>query len=184
MRLPDFTVMDWKCIKRAKGCLSCGRAFSDGEKFYSILFREKDEFPREDYCIACWERLDSGKRESSLSCWQGYYKAEPPKSKEEAIAKSVVERLLRKYLDSDDPSHVNVRYILALVMERRKKLIPRDRVVDPETGKKIIIYELAGDGETFLIEDPGLELKHTKEVQRQVRELLEREGVKSKGSGK
>lgn len=171
--------MDWNNLRRAKTCFGCERRFTDGEGYYTLLFLNVSELTREDYCMSCGEKLDSSRREQCLSSWQGRYKAEAPKAREEPIARSVVERLLRKYLHSGDPSCVNVRYILALMMERKRKLIPRDRIVDPSSGGTVIVYELSTSGETFLIEDPGLELKHTREVQKQVRELLEREGIQT-----
>jgi len=168
---------EWASLKRAKRCLGCGRDFADGEGYSSMIFMGEEAIAREDYCGSCWERVEPGKREKYISYWQGRYKAGPPKQREEPIARSAVERLLRKYLNAQDPPHVNFRYILALMMERKKRLIPRDKVIEPGTGKKIIVYELPGSGESFLIEDPGLGIHQAKEVQKQVRELLALENV-------
>jgi hypothetical protein len=81
-------------------------------------------------------------------------------------------------MHSDEPAHVNVRYVLALQMERKKKLIARDAFLEPATSKKMIVYEMPASGETFIIEDPGLQLANAREVQRQVKELLETEGIR------
>ena len=167
--------MEWSSLKRAKRCLDCERAFLDGEDYYSLLFLVDSVISRKDFCPACWRGVDSGKMELCLSRWQGRYKAEIVKQKEEPIAKSIVERLLRKYLHSDEPEHVNVCYILALLMERKKKLLARDTFVEPGSSKRLIVYEIPKSGETFLVEDPGLDLSRSKEVQRQVKKLLESE---------
>lgn len=168
---------EWASLKRAKRCLGCGHDFTDGEDYFSMIFMGGESITREDYCASCWEQVEPGKRERYISYWQGRYKAEPPKQREEPIAKSTVERLLRKYLNAQEPFHVNFRYILALMMERKKRLIPRDKVIEPVTGRKIIVYELSDSGESFLIEDPGLGIHQAKEVQKQVRDLLALENV-------
>lgn len=169
--------MEWNKLKRARGCLSCGRAFGDGEGYHSLLFWEDGEMAREDYCDGCAGPPHGRERRRFLSQWQGRYRVEPEKPKQELIAKSVVERLLRKYIDSDDPAHVNVLYIICLMMERKKKLVSRDSMTDPESSKRLIVYEMPKTGETFLVEDPGLRLSQAREVQKQVRALLEKEDV-------
>jgi len=171
--------LQWASLKRAKRCLGCGHDFADGEGYFSMIFMGGEAIAREDYCASCRERVEPGKRERYISYWQGRFKAAPPRQREEPIAKSTVERLLRKYLNAQDPSHVNFRYILALMMERKKRLVPRDRVIEPGTGKSIIVYELPDSGESFFIEDPGLGIHQAKEVQKQVRDLLALENVSS-----
>lgn len=157
--------------------MRCSRDFSDGERYETFLFAVAGSYLREDYCAACRAALDAGRRAAALSSWKGRCRPEPPKEKEEPIARSTVERLLRKYLESREPAHVNFSYILALMLERKRKLLPRDRVVEPGSGRRLVVYELAGSGETLLVEDPGLGVGRAKEVQRQVRELLALEGV-------
>jgi hypothetical protein len=142
-----------------------------------MLFINGGEVVREDYCATCWPGLAPGKRHGYLSCWQGRFKAEPPKVNEEPIGKSAAERLLKKYSESRDPARVNFRYVLALMLERRKKLVPRDTVIDPATGRKVLVYEHGETGESFLIEDPGLDLRRAREVQAQIRELMAQEGL-------
>ncbi len=172
---------EWHSIKRAKRCMRCARDFADGEQYASILFARGDGYVREDYCAECRAELDGPAGSDcgpALSSWRGRFKPEPPKVKEEPISRSTIERLLTKYLESREPAHVNVSYILALMLERKKKLLPRDRIVEPGTGRRLVVYEFSGSGETLLVEDPGLGVGQAKEVQKQVRELLDLEGVK------
>ena len=169
---------EWNSLKRAKRCVRCARDFADGEQYASMLFAREDDYLREDYCAKCRAALDGGKPSAALSSWRGRFKPEPPKAKEEPISRSTIERLLTKYLESREPTHVNFTYILALMLERKKKLLPRDRIVEPGTGRRLVVYEFPGSGETILVEDPGLGVGQAKEVQKQVRELLDLEGVK------
>jgi hypothetical protein len=171
---------EWNRIKRAKRCARCARGFVEGEQYASLLFFRDADYVREDYCAPCRSALVAEGPDSAadaVSIWRGRFRPEPPKEKAEPIARNTVERLLRKYLDSREPAHVNFTHILALMLERKRKLLPRDRVVEPGTGRRLVVYESPADGETLLVEDPGLGVPQAREVQRQVRELLDIEGV-------
>ena len=169
--------MDWNKLRRATSCAGCGRRFADGDDYSSFLFSADGEMERRDYCASCGPSPPCGDAGNCVSRWHGRYRAAPERVEEEPIAKSLAERLLRKYIDSTDPAHVNVRYILCLMMERKKRLVPRDTITESDGARKIIVYEMPKTGETFLVEDPGLSLSQSRLVQRQVRDLLQKEGA-------
>jgi hypothetical protein len=75
--------------------------------------------------------------------------------------------MLRRLLESNDPAHVNTRYLLAVMLERKRVLRPQ-----PSVEKGILVYELARTGETFLIVDPALSLADLVAVQEEVSALL------------
>ena len=75
--------------------------------------------------------------------------------------------MLRRLLESNDPAHVNTRYLLAVMLERK-------RILRPQTSedKGILVYEHSRTGETFLIVDPDLSLADLVAVQEEVSALL------------
>jgi hypothetical protein len=75
--------------------------------------------------------------------------------------------MLRRLLESNDPAHVNTRYLLAVMLERKRILRPQ-----PSVEKGILVYEHARTGETFLIVDPALSLSDLVAVQEEVSALL------------
>jgi hypothetical protein len=75
--------------------------------------------------------------------------------------------MLRRLLESEDPSHANTRYLLAVMLERKRVLRPQ-----PSPDKDTLIYERAGTGETFIIADPHLSLSDLVSVQEEVSALL------------
>jgi hypothetical protein len=105
-----------------------------------------------------------------LSYWQGEYKVPAPPPPE-PIQKETAETLLRKLVESTDPNHTAARYILAVMLERKKILKHRDTVAD-DNGRELLVYEHAGTGESFTVPDPHLRLDQLAEVQQQVAELL------------
>ena len=66
--------------------------------------------------------------------------------------------------------HANVRFILALMLERKRLL--KSVEVKEEEGNRFHIYLHAKTGEIFVIPDPGLHLDQIEAVQTEVAGLL------------
>ena len=113
-----------------------------------------------------------GKKEvtSPYSQWQGIFHPPPPPP-EEALKKETAESLLRRLIQDNDASKMNVMYILAVMLERKRILAEKD-VQKHDNGAKVIVYEHKKTGETFLVPDPGLKLDQLEHVQKEVVEML------------
>ena len=161
---------EWNIKPRSGGCAVCGKAFEAGEDCVSALFNAPDAgFERRDYCVGCWDKRPDG--EGPFSQWQGAYA--PPRgeqAKKEPIAHETAEDLLRRLIDIGDPANVNVIYILAVMLERKKQLIERSAV--PVEGGIMRFYEHKASGDTFQILDPQISLDAIGDVQRQIIEML------------
>ena len=131
-----------------------------------------------DYCIRCWKEKDPGSENRGgdrLAYWQAHFKRLSAQvEKKDAIQKDVIECLLDRYIRSEDKDHINLCYILALLEERKKVLVPQDTIIDKE-GNKIIVYEQRKTGETYLIRDPHLTLMEVEAVQDQIKQLIDQE---------
>ena len=169
---------NWEIKARSRVCLACESPFDVGEVYHTLLDLDGIEPERMDYCIRCWKEKDPGPESRGgdrSAYWQAHFKRlSAPVEKKEAIQKDVIERLLDRYIRSEDKAHINLCYILALLEERKKILIPQDTIIDKE-GNKIIVYEQRKTGETYLIRDPHLSLMEVEVVQDQIKELIDRE---------
>ena len=161
---------EWNIKPRGRVCAVCGADFAPGAECVSALFETLDGFERRDYCPGCWEsRADGGE---PFSQWEGAVAPPSPASaKAEPIKRETAEALLRRLIALDDPANVNVVYILAVMLERKRLLVERDAKVRPEGGI-LRIYEQKATGDTFVILDPQLRLEAIGEVQKQVVALL------------
>lgn len=132
-----------------------------------LAFREEG-YVRSDYCQACWTAgIETA---SPHSTWEGVFRAPPPQP-EEALKRETAETLLRRLMEQDDKSQLNLIYILAVMLER-KRLLSEIDVRIREDGGMVRIYEHRKTGETFMIPDPRLDLRRLEEVQREVVERL------------
>jgi len=155
---------DWEIKSRAHGCARSGREFTAGEFFYTLLFREGEGFRREDISEEAF--ADRNDNIEPFSFWRSKYEPPPPPAPE-AMPKDDAEGLLRRLIAGQDPATANARYILALMLERKRLLRPMESQDDD-----MLVYEHIESGETFVIPNPRLSFVQIPEVQREVSELL------------
>jgi hypothetical protein len=160
---------EWDIQSRSSACTVCGTEFGDKEIYHTLLRFEPAGYSRQDLCAKCAGKVP---REGVVSYWQGEFRVPPPPAPE-PIQKETAETMLRKLIESKDPSHAATRYILAVMLERKRLLKHRDTIRD-EAGTETLVYEHSQSGETFAVPDPRLRLDQLQEVQGQVTELLER----------
>ncbi len=158
---------DWHIQRRASRCSVTDTPFTDGEVFHTLLFHEKEGLRREDLCDAAWNaRLP----ELVPFCyWKSKYE-KPAETAPEAMPRQGVESLLRRLILEDEPHTQNVRYILVLMLERKRILKPIDE--KPSDEGRLLIYEHAKTGEAFIVTDPMLRLDQIETIQQEVYDLL------------
>ena len=155
---------DWEIRKRSDICTVTQRAFTEGEFFYTALYREGDGFRREDVAEEAWPSLPA--EPHPFSFWRSKFEMPPPPPPE-PLARQDAESILRRLIDENADTTRNARYILALMLERERLLKPM-----PSEDPDVLVYEYAQTGETFLIPNPRLGLDQVPEVQREVSALL------------
>ncbi len=155
---------DWEIKSRAHVCARTGREFEPGDTFYTLLLREGDGFRREDISEEAWEARNENIK--PFSFWRSKY--EPPAPpRPEPLPRDDAEGLLRRLVAENDPVYANVRYILALMLERKRVLRPMESQDDD-----MLVYELIATGETIVLANPHLSFEQIPDVQREVSALL------------
>jgi hypothetical protein len=158
---------EWNIQSRAQQCAVSGRAFEKGERVYSALYWREGQYQRLDLCADAWNARNENIE--PVSAWQTDFVPPPPPAPE-TLRKDDAESLLRRLIAENASGARNARYILALMLERKKVLrqIERRR----QEGGSILVYEHLPSGEVWLIEDPGLKLGELNAVQDEVAHLL------------
>jgi hypothetical protein len=155
---------DWEIRQRSETCTLSSRPFGEGETFYTALYREGDGFRREDICEEAWPGRPADP--PPFSFWKSVFELPPPPPPE-PLPQQDAESILRRLIGENSETTKNARYILALMLERKRLLKPMESA-DPD----ILVYERTGTGETFLIPNPRLALSQVPEVQKEVSALL------------
>jgi len=175
-------IQDWKIRSTQARCEVSGEPFADGEVFHTCIFEdpESEGYLRRDYSVGAWKKVRKSLDPAPFSFWKSTYKAPVREEEDETTSEASVERMLRRFIEEDDPRTENARYILALMLERNKTLIPVD-TRETET-RTVLFYEHADNGDVFIVADPGLKLDEVESVQREVSELLAEEEARLRES--
>lgn len=159
---------EWTIQARGDRCAVSGEPFADGQFFYTLLFEEGASYRREDLCAAVFsDRPDTAPRPAYF--WRSKFEV-PPAKAPEPLGKQTAEDLLRRYMSEASPQYANARYILALMLERKRML--KEVEARRSGGELTRIYVHTKSGEVFVIPDPQLRLEQVASVQKEVAELL------------
>jgi hypothetical protein len=162
---------EWEIKSRAHCCARTGKQFGQGEYFYTLLFRDGEGFRREDISEEAWANRNENIQ--PFSFWRSKYEARAPSGRE-SLEEDDAESLLRRLIAIQDPASANARYILALMLERKRILRPVE-----SRDADLLVYEHAATGETLVITNPHLSLENIPAVQNEVYGMLARSFGKS-----
>jgi hypothetical protein len=161
----------WNIKGRAHSCHATGRPFAAGETFVTAIFREElDNLERQDHSLEAWQQRGA-EAPVPFSFWRSTYTPPRREEKTNAVGKESAEELLRRLVEEDEPHTENVRFILAVMLERQKLLRLTDQNVIGET--KLLLYEHRKTGDVFIVRDPEVPLSQVDSIQAEVVALLE-----------
>ena len=161
---------NWSIRSRAHECALTGRPFEDGESFHTTIHFDPQEngYVRRDVCNEAWaQELEQRK---PVAAWKTVYQKNLVEAKPEIAPKESAQALLQRFIEEGDPRTDNARYILALMLERKRQLVQTaEKEVD---GNKMLFYENRKTGEIFIVRDPELKLDEIAQMQDEVATLL------------
>jgi hypothetical protein len=158
---------EWEIKARSRYCARTRESFENGATIYTLLFRDRTGFRREDISENAWQEIKESV--APFSFWKSKFQSPAPAAPE-AMPKESVEELLRRLMLEDRVEHLNARYVLAILLERKRTLKQVD--IRETSEDKILIYEHAKTGEAFIIQDPRLRLDQLDSVQQEIYSLL------------
>jgi hypothetical protein len=165
----------WHVRSRSRECATTGAHFTDGETIITALYPDPESsgYLRRDFTTASWKELPAD-AEKPFSFWKTIYTAPSENENQSAEAKLSPEEILCRLVEEDEEHTENTRYILAVMLERRKLLRETDHQRTPNGILRV--YEHRKTGEVFLIRDPDIPLNQVEAVQQEVSILLENNG--------
>jgi hypothetical protein len=161
---------NWSIRSRAHTCALTGRPFEDGESFHTTIYFDPDEngYVRRDVCAEAWAQ--EVEQRKPVAAWKTIYSRVLAEAKPEITPKESAQALLQRFIEEGDPRTENARYILALMLERKRQLHQTaEKEID---GAKMLFYENRKTGEIFIVRDPELKLSEMADMQEEVATLL------------
>lgn len=124
----DFVVQ--RCTRR---CHRSQREFKPGETFYSVLVADGADVIRRDYAEECWE----GPPAESL----GWWKSQVPSPDSNKLHWAPHDVMLHYFQQlGEDPANADTRYVLGLLMIRRRIMRLESSEVDPQGQEWMTLY--------------------------------------------
>jgi len=144
-----------------------------GEKFVATVRESADgeDYVREDFCAACWETTREQRVPSLLGSWQG--QVSPPAEKKKVfIDDDLLVNFFARLAQSDTAAAVNLRFVLALIL-MRKKLLIYDRMEKLPEDQEVWLMHFKGSQEAQQVINPNLNEEKIAEVSGQLGQIME-----------
>jgi hypothetical protein len=107
---------DYQIQPNTRHCAVTGRELRPGEKVYSVLSQEDGKFVRRDYAAEAWQ----GPPEGAFSFWCGRVPANE-QARKLRIDDDLLADCFQRLEGQTEPAQVNFRYVVALLLMRRKR---------------------------------------------------------------
>ncbi|MCH8149435.1 MAG: hypothetical protein IH987_15875, partial [Planctomycetes bacterium] len=107
----------WQVASASGVCGKTGRALSEGEEFYTVLFEEGESFRREDFAADSWDGPPEG-------CFCFFRSRKPVKEKKKKLLVDgeMLIGFFHRLEDETEPVRVQFRFVLALLLMRKRIL--------------------------------------------------------------
>ena len=132
-RVSQSFAMDYEVKSCSRHCAGSGRELSPGETFYSVLMAEGAELRRYDYAEEQWK----GPPPEAI----GWWKSEIP-DRNASRRHWAPNDVMLQFFDelAEQPDKQDMRYVLALLLVRRRVLRLEESRVDGQGGEVIVVY--------------------------------------------
>jgi hypothetical protein len=149
---------DYQIQPNTRRCSVSQRELQPGEKVYSVLMLEEAKFVRKDVSVEAWQ----GPPRGAFSFWVGKValaegKRKPP------IDDELLRDFFAQLAGHAEPAKVNVRYVLALLLMRRRRLRFEETAI--EAGREVLVLRCPRSGEQYRVANPGLSEGELESVQ-------------------
>jgi hypothetical protein len=156
--------MEYQIQASTRRCARTGRELRPGERFFSVLYDRPGGLVREDISAEAWQ----GPPEDAFSFWQTRVPAEPAKRLQ--IDEELLLDCFTRLAAESEPAKVNFRYVVALLLMRRKRL--RFEEVAVADGCEFLLLRCPRTRQLHRVLNPQLTDEQMSQVQDEVHKVL------------
>ena len=158
-------MIEYQIQENTRRCTATGRALQPGERFYSVLIDEDGKFQRKDYSSEAWQ----GPPAESFSFWTG--RVPPPdENRRPRIDDELLLECFQRLHGQTEPAQVNFRYIVSLLLMRRKRLKFEEARI--EDGQEALCLRCVRTRTLYQVVNPRLTEGEMAAVQEEVFKVL------------
>ena len=162
---------EYDIAKPAGVCVGTGRHMEPGEEFVAVLRDTDDGLTREDYCVAHWDEHPCDDDPKVLGVWRTRV-PEPQAKKKLLIDNELLMNLFERLEGDEESSRINFRYVLTLIL-MRKKLLVYDHTETDGQGREVWRLRTRGSDRTHEVVDPKLDESQIADLSENLGEIME-----------
>src|SRR4051794_30400285 len=151
-------------------CAVCGEQIQPDDKYVAGLRETPAGFERIDCMVDCWDKLD---RQSVVAFWRTTM-PRPEARKKGFVDDEGLSSLFERLADVTEPSKLSFRFVLGLILMRKRLLIYESTRKDGD--REIWSMRFKGREEQLDLLNPQLSEEQVVDVSRQLGEILN-EGI-------
>jgi hypothetical protein len=156
---------EYQIEANTRRCAVTGRELCPGDKFFSVLLDEGGKFQRRDYSVEAWQ----GPPEGAFSFWAGRIPV-GEQDRRPRIDDDMLLDCFQRLEDDGDPSRVRFRYVVALLLMRRKRL--KFEEAHMEAGQEVLLLRCTQTRNQHRVVNPRLTELEMTAVQEEVFRVL------------
>lgn len=156
---------EYQIQANTRRCAATGRELRPGERVYTVLLDEGGKLVRQDYSSEAW----TGPPPGAFSFWVGRVPAQDEKRRP-PIDDELLLDCFRRLEGQTEPERVNFRYVVALLLMRRKRFKFEEAQV--EDGQEVLALRCTRTRESYKVVNPGLSDDEIVRVQDEVFKVL------------
>lgn len=158
---------DYEIQGPARVCAATGRELKPGDRYFGALTEAAGKLVRTDYAADAWPGPPPG----ALAYWAGKVPPAGQKPKKPPINDDLLLDCFDRLKGGTDADAPNFRYVVALLLMRRKRFKFEDAARD-EQGRDVLIVRDARGGAVHHVPDPRLTDGQIADVQAEVFRVL------------
>jgi hypothetical protein len=156
---------DYQIQPNSRRCAVSGREMRPGERFFSALIDENHQFVRKDFSAEAWQGPPAG----AFSFWTGHVSAANDKLKPR-FDDDLLEDCFQRLEGQSEPSRINFRYVVALLLMRRRRFRFETSVI--EDGVERMMLRCLRTDQKHEVVNPQLSDDEMAQVQDEVFNVL------------
>ena len=157
---------DWVIDKPLGQCCATGRVIAPGEDYYSALVQTETGFARRDFCAAYWLE-----HKPAVFCYWKTKLPRPDQKKHTFIDDDMLMAFFERLASETEQEKVNFRFVLALVLMRRRRLKYDSSTTD--NGKDVWRLRKTSTQDFVQVVNPNLDESQVAQLTSQIGQILQ-----------
>ena len=157
---------DWTINKPLGVCSGSGRAIEPGEEYFGALVETEEGLERRDYSVEYWER-----EKPAVFCFWKSRLASPDEKKELFVSDEMLMAFFERLANETDPEKLNFRFVLALVLMRKRRL--KYDATKMDGAREIWSLRVVGERDPVEVVNPHLDDEQIELLTSQIGQILQ-----------